>query len=113
MSDQQLTTELVLLIMGWKIAPGRYIKSGRSWTPMSQFKPLDRIADAFQLLERAGAEYQLTAKGRSTFTAEVEIGCSKGKASGPAKARVITIAVARAVGITVPAAVDGRKRNGI
>jgi hypothetical protein len=101
-SDQQLTGELALRVMGWKTAPGRFIKPGRSWTPMSQFKPLVRIQDAFQLLEGAGAAYRLSTDGKGKFIAEVQVGLSKGKASGSAKARVISIALALALGIEVP-----------
>ena len=102
MTDQQLTGELALRVMGWKTAPGRFIKPGRSWTPMSRFKPLVRIEDAFQLLDRAGAAYRLSADGKGKFIAEVQVGIGKGKASGPAKARVISIALALALGIEVP-----------
>jgi hypothetical protein len=69
---------------------------------MSRFKPLVRIEDAFQLLDRTGAEYRLTADGKGKFIAEVQVGLSKGKASGSAKARVISAALALALGIEVP-----------
>ncbi len=88
--------------MCWKTAPGRFIKTGRSWTPMSRFKPLDRIEDAIQLLDQTGARYRLSADGKGTFAADVRIGNRGGKASGSAKARVLTIALASALGIEVP-----------
>jgi hypothetical protein len=100
-SDQQLTRELAVRVMGWKTAPGRFLKPRRSWTPMSRFKPLDRIEDAIQLLDEAGAKYRLSADGKGTFTADVRVGGRKGKASGSAKARVIAIALAIALGIGV------------
>lgn len=68
---------------------------------MSRFKPLVHIEDAFLLLERAGAEYRLSADGNGKFTAEIQVGIGKGNASGAAKARVIAIALALALGIEV------------
>ncbi len=69
---------------------------------MSRFKPLVRIEDAFQLLDRAGAAYTLRADGKGKFIADVQVGLRKGKASGTAKARMISIALALALGIEVP-----------
>jgi hypothetical protein len=101
MTDQQLTRELALRVMGWKMAPGRFIKPRGSWTSISQFKPLNRIEDAIQLLEHSGAKYRLIADGRGAFAADVRVGSRKGKASGSAEARVLTIALAVALGIRV------------
>jgi len=101
MTDHQLTAELAVRGMGWKTTSGRFLKPGKSWTPMSRFKPLDRIEVAFQLLEHAGAKYRLSADGKGRFTAEVRVGSRKGKASGSAKARVVSMALAVALGIGV------------
>jgi hypothetical protein len=103
LSDEQLTRELASRVMGWKIAPGRFIKQNRGWTPMSRFKPLMRIEDAFRLLDLACAKYRLMGDVKGRFDAEVRIGLAKGRASGTEKARVITIALARALGIEVSA----------
>jgi hypothetical protein len=100
-SDQQITRELALHVMGWKTAPGRFLKPLKSWTPISHFKPLHRIEDAFRLLDQAGAKYRLSADGKGTFAAEVHVGGRKGKASGSSKARVTTMALAIALGIEV------------
>lgn len=69
---------------------------------MSRFKPLHRVEDAIKVLDQAGAKYRLSADGKGTFAAEVRVGNRNGKASGPAKARVLTIALAIALGIGVP-----------
>jgi hypothetical protein len=69
---------------------------------MSRFKPLFHIEDAFQLLEGAGAAYRLSTDGKGKFIADVQVGLRKGKASGSVKARVISIALALAIGIEVP-----------
>jgi hypothetical protein len=86
--------------MGWKVAPDRFIKSGRSWIPRWRFRPLAEIADAFRLLDHAAAHYTLT-RDCSAFAAEVQIGSCRGKAVGEHKARTITLAVARALRLEV------------
>ncbi|MGA8025868.1 MAG: hypothetical protein WB992_01900 [Bryobacteraceae bacterium] len=99
-SDEQVTSELAVRILGWKAAPDRYLKGDRSWIPRWRFTPLTRIEDAFQLLERA-CRYRLQLNDDGIFVAEVRIGGSTGKASGKFQARVITLAIAKAVGVEV------------
>ena len=101
MSDETLTGELAIRVMGWKATPDRFIKSGRSWIPRWRFQPLLDLADAFRLLDQVALQYALTRNSRRTFTAEVHVGTSHGKASGQNKARAITFAVARALGLEV------------
>jgi hypothetical protein len=94
------TALLAELVMGWKPAPDRFIKSGRSWIPRWRFQPFVSLVDAFELLDRVTHEYTLTSHGR-TFTAEVCVDSRLGMASGESKPEVIAIAVARALGIEV------------
>jgi hypothetical protein len=101
MTDYELTAQLAELVMGWKRAPDRFIKHGRSWIPRWRFRPLEELADAFQLLDHAADHFRLTCDRSRVFTAEVQIGHHRGKASGNQVARTITIAVARALGLTV------------
>jgi hypothetical protein len=100
MTEQALTGILAERVMGWKVAPDRFIKSGRSWIPRWRFRPFADLADAFQLLDRAAAHYTLTCDC-STFAAEVQIESCRGKAVGEHKARTITVAVARALRLEV------------
>ena len=100
MTNERLTDELALRVMGWKPAPDRFIKSGRSWIPRWRFRPFAELADAFRLLDHAADHYTLTRNG-STFAAEVQIGSCRGKAVGEQKARTITVAVARALRLEV------------
>ena len=88
--------------MGWKVAPDRFIKSGRSWLPKWRFAPFTRLDDAFQLLDRSASSYKLERVGSATFAVEVELDGRIGKASGEPKARAITLAVGRALGLEVP-----------
>ena len=103
MTDSQLTAKLAIEVLGWKTAPGRFVKPGRSWTPCWRFAPLENVAQAFDLLEGAAATYKLSGDNDGCFTAEVRIRGQIGKASGPQKARVICLAVARAIGVDAEA----------
>lgn len=99
MTDAQLTAKLAVEVLGWKTAPGRFVKPGRSWTPCWRFAPLKNVAQAFDLLHAAAAAYKLSGDSDGRFTAEVRIGRQVGKASGPQKARAICMAVARAIAV--------------
>jgi len=58
---------------------------------------LERLEDAFELLDQVATGYRLEVWGGGAFTAEVHIGSKIGKASGEAIARTITLAVAAAL----------------
>ena len=101
MTDERLTDELAARVLGWRLAPGRYIKSGRGWTPRSKFRPLVDLKDAFRLLDRVSNDYSLLARPGGVFTARVRLDGRAGKATGEPKARAISLAVARALGLEV------------
>jgi hypothetical protein len=101
MTSDQLTALLVERVLGWKVCPDRFVKSERSWTPRSRFRPLDRFEDAFLLLDTARAAYNLSVGSDGVFTARVRVGRHRGKASGGPKARTITLALSQALGIEV------------
>ncbi len=99
--SEQFAAILAERILGWKACPDRFIKSGRAWIPRNRFRPLTRLEDAFLLLDNAASNYSLTRVGR-LFTAEVQIGVVTGNATGGPRARTITLAIGRALGIEVP-----------
>jgi hypothetical protein len=101
MSDSRLIEALAVRVMNWKVAPDRFLKGGRGWMPRWRFAPLERLEDAFVLLSRGADEFTLTSRD-GIFTAEVHAGGRKGSASGEPKARTISLALARAVGIETP-----------
>lgn len=105
MNEDRLTERLASEILGWRTAPGRFIKPGRGWTPRWNFSPFTKIEDAFLLLDRSGSNYTLTAKSDDGFCAEVRvserIGTAAGRAHEGSKSRVITLALARALGLEV------------
>lgn len=97
--DDELTARVVEAVLGWKASPDRFIKPGRSWTPRSRFKPLNRLEDAFLLLDSAGCKFVLSVGSNGVFAAEVRIGDRTGNATGESKARTITLAICRVLGI--------------
>jgi hypothetical protein len=101
MNDDRLTECLAIRVMGWRTAPGRFIKAGRGWTPSWKFAPLTNLEDAFALLDNAASTYALRTGRDGMFEAEVHVGGRVGNASGESKARTITLALARAVGLEV------------
>jgi hypothetical protein len=101
MDDDRLTEKLAAQVLGWKAAPDRFIKPGRSWIPRWRFQPLVELADAFQLLDQTAHRYSLIRDRHGVFSASVQVGGCRGKASGEPKARTITIAVARALRLEV------------
>lgn len=102
MNDDRLTERLVAQVLGWKVAPGRFIKSDRAWTPSWKFAPLKNLAHAFELLDNAASSYRVAKNVAGNFEAQVRLGRRTGKASGQSKARTITMALARALGLELP-----------
>ena len=101
MTNDQLTAILAQRIMGWRVAPDRFLLGNRQWITRARFQPMSRIQDAFRLLQRSASNLSLRMAADGTFTAVVRIGNRTGSASGHADASTITLAIARAVGIEV------------
>jgi hypothetical protein len=102
MNDERLTEKLAVQVMGWKVAPGRFLKSGRAWTPSWRFSPLTNLEQAFNLLDHAANGYTLATDKNGIFEADVRVGARVGKASGEPKARTISLALADALGLEIP-----------
>ena len=100
MTTPELTALLAAQVMRWKVAPGRYLMENRRWTPAWRFEPTKRLEDAFRLLDAADPEeYRINSRRGGAFTVRVQIDGTAGEASGTSKARAITHAVARAIGL--------------
>jgi hypothetical protein len=97
--DIAIVSQLVQKVFGWSTTPDRYLKGGRSWIPRWRFRPLDRIEDAFSILDRAAPdEFTISGgKGRQ-FRVWLRIGHMIGEAAGKSKPATITFAVAKALG---------------
>ena len=100
MTDERLTDELAVRVLGWKPSPDRYLQGGKKWTPRWRFRPLADVSDALQLLDHAANRYTLHREG-GVFTVEVTIDHHSATQSGTFLARTVTLAVAQAVGLEV------------
>jgi len=99
---EDLTTLLARRVMGWAVAPERFLVGKRRWLPRWRFQPTERLEDAFRLLEEAAPrEYAMGRHGGGAFWVEVQIGEETGHAQDLSKPRAITMAVARALKLPV------------
>ena len=103
MNEERVTDELAARALGWRLAPGRYLKADRSWIPRARFRPLVDLRDAFRLLDAVTNDYTMFATRAGGFTAEVRLGDRVGAASGQPKARAICLALAQVLGIELEA----------
>ena len=100
MTNEQLVATLAQRVMGWTVAPDRFLTGNRGWMPRWRFQPTKRLEDAFRLLERAAPqEYTMRADGKGPCWARVRIAGATGAAQANSEPLAITLAVARAVGI--------------
>ena len=101
-TTETLTGLLAEHVMGWDIAPDRFLIGMRRWLPRSRFQPTERIQDAFRVLEKvAPQQYMMGADKTSGFWVQVRIGGAVGEAQGASKPQVIICAITRALGIEV------------
>jgi hypothetical protein len=99
---EDLTAALARRVMGWEVAPDRFLTGKRRWMPRWRFQPEERLEDAFRLLEAAAPEsYTMGRAGPGLFWVRVQIGGTTGQARDQSKPRAITQAVARALSIQV------------
>jgi hypothetical protein len=102
MNTESLTALLAERVMRWGVAPDRFLVGNRSWIPRWRFQPTEKLEDAFRLLEKATPEhYSMGLDGSGCFCVQVRVGGKLGVAREEPKARAITLAVARALGIEV------------
>ena len=105
MSADQLTVLFAGRVMGWRVAPGRFLLGKRRWIPRWRFQPTGNLEDAFRLLEKAAPqEYSMRGDNKGNFRVQVRIGDGTGEADGASKPHAISCAIARALGIQVEGA---------
>ena len=100
-TKEDLTAILAEQVMRWGVAPDRFLLEGRRWLPRWRFQPVKSIEDAFRLLEELNPhEYTMNGGATGDFRVRVRLhnGCF-GEATDKSKARAITTAVARAIGV--------------
>jgi hypothetical protein len=102
MTIENLTATLATRIMGWGTGPDRFLLGERRWLSRWRFQPAVRLEDAFRLLERlAPEECTMGATPNGGFWVKIRVAGKTGEASETSKARAVTFAIARAVGIDV------------
>jgi hypothetical protein len=101
MTNDQITAVLAERVMGWGVAPERFLLGGRRWLPAWRFQPIENLDDAFKLLEKsAPQEYSMGDDGKG-FWIRIRIGKTIGEARDRSKPRAITSALAHALGLEV------------
>jgi hypothetical protein len=96
--SEDLTSVLAQRVMGWRVAPERFMVGKGRWLPRWRFQPTERLEDAFRLLEEAAPQrYSMGCDGQGAFWVQVQIGQETGHAHDLSKPRAITLAVARAL----------------
>jgi hypothetical protein len=85
-------------VLGWRVAPDRFMTENRSWLPRWRFNPLERLEDAFLVLDRCESLRYTISQSNGGFQVEVENEERIGKAAGSSMPRTITLAVARSLG---------------
>jgi hypothetical protein len=102
MTLESLTTLLAERVMGWSVAPDRFLKDGRRWMPRWRFQPSKNVENALALLDAANPDECSIVRARgSDWTVTVRIGDAVGKAQDASQARAIALAVAQAVGLDI------------
>lgn len=110
--DQRLTEALSVRVMGWRVGPDRFIKSGRTWVPRWRFQPTQNLVDALHLLEQAEPdEYRMEGGKNCEFRVRIRIGEITAEVSGLLKPRVITYAIAMAFGIDIEPQGASRRKD--
>ena len=102
MTSAKLTAILAERVMGWGVGPGRFLTGHRCWMPRWRFQPVEKLEDAFRLLEQAmPQEYSICGDDKGNIHVQVRIAGTSGEARGTSKPLVLTYAIARAVGVEV------------
>ena len=102
MSNDQLTAVLAARVMGWTVGPERFSMGNREWMPRWRFQPIDKLDDAFRLLQEAAPQaYSICGDDKGSIHVQVRINGTVGEARGTSMPGAVTSAVARAVGVEV------------
>ena len=96
-----LIDRLAQEVLHWRVGPDRFITGNRSWLPKWRFNPLERLDDAFMVLDRSGSSRYAIVKAGGACEVEVECNGRVGRATGNSRSRAITMAVARSIGLEV------------
>ena len=114
MTNDRLTSILAERVMGWRVTGGRFLMGARRWAPRWRFQPVKKIADAMRLLEKAAPETcAMDCDKNGTVHVQVRLAGKTGEAHEKSKARAISYAIARALGLEVDHDPSGYRVDGI
>jgi hypothetical protein len=100
--NADLTALLARRVMGWEVAPDRFLMGRRQWMPRWRFQPAENLEDAFRLVDAAAPQkFTLSREGAGPFCVTVRIGGKIGQAQDRSQPRAITFAICRALRIEV------------
>jgi hypothetical protein len=100
-TDNLLIDRLAQQVLHWRVGPDRFLTGNRSWIPRWKFNPLERLEDAFRLLDHSKSARYVISQTGGKFQAEVEHDGKIGRAADDSKPRAITLALARSLGLEV------------
>lgn len=100
-NDIALIDQLAQRILHWSVGPDRFLAGNRSWIPRWRFNPLEKLEDAFMLLDHSGSSRYSILNVGGAFDVEVEYAGRIGRATGSSGARTVTTALARSLGLEV------------
>jgi hypothetical protein len=96
-----LTPLLAAQVMGWKVFPDRFLNGRRSWLPTWRFQPAKKLEDAFRLMAAANPEnYTMGSEAPGSYWIRIQIAGLTGEARSSSQAEAITLAIARAIGLS-------------
>ena len=67
MTSEHLTAVLAERVMGSTVRRDRFMIGSRGWMPRWRFQPLERIEDAFALLDQSSSQYRIERAGDREF----------------------------------------------
>jgi hypothetical protein len=97
LADSALVDQLAQQVLHWRVGPDRYLTQNRSWLPRWKFDPLNRLDQAFRLLDAAAPSRYGISFSNGRFHVEVEVKGIIGRASDTSRTRAIVTALGRSL----------------
>ena len=100
MTDAALIDRLAKHVFNWGVTADRFLLPNRSWCPRWKFRPLEKLSDAFKLLDAAAPTRYAISFSSGRFRVEVEVKGNVGRANRTDRPRTIVLALARSLKLT-------------
>jgi hypothetical protein len=100
MQAEKLITILAERVMGWRVAPDRFLMSDRRWLPRWRFLPTEKIEHALWVLEKVKPQkYSIEGDALGNIRVKVQIADKSGEARATSMPLAICQAIAKAIGV--------------